>query len=275
MIAFRTVSTVTAAILVAVVMHLFVSPAAVGDDDVAMRAVRATVKVRDGHRAGTGFLVAVPVEEGRRGGTLLATAAHVFDGAAGGVMTLSFRTTGDTGESVRREVQVPLKEGDRTLWTRHPKADVAVIGMTLPTDVDARPFTLAEIADTERIESGTVRVGRSVRVACYPAQVESHPAGWPVLRHGSIASHPLLPVSAVATFYVDYSHFGGDSGAAVVIDDDGKPVVAGVVVGMKRQSDRTSSPFEQRTVHTPLDLAVTVHPLLLRETVESWRTASP
>ena len=271
----RTVSSVTAAILVGCVMPAAVSRAAVGDDDVAMRAVRATVKVRDGHRAGTGFLVAVPVEEGRRGGTLLATAAHVFDGAAGNAVTLTFRATDASGQSVRRDVQVPLKEGDRTLWTRHTKADVAVIALAMPADVDARPFTLAEIADTERIESGAVRLGRSVRVACYPAQVESHPAGWPVLRHGSIASHPLLPVSAVATFYVDYSHFGGDSGAAVVIDDDGKPVVAGVVVGMKRQSDRTSSPFEQRTVHTPLDLAVTVHPLLLRETVDAWRTGRP
>ena len=270
----RKVSTATAAILVAVVSPLVVAPA-VGDDDVPLRALRATVKIRDGHRAGTGFLVDVPAEEGRRGGTLLATAAHVFDGAAGGPMTLSFRAANDAGESVRREAQVPLKEGDRTLWTRHPKADVAVIPLPLPADVDARPFALAEIADTERIESGAVRVGRSVRVACYPAQVESHPAGWPVLRHGSIASHPLLPVSAVATFYVDYSHFGGDSGAAVVIDDDGRPVVAGVVVGMKRQSDRTSSPFEQRTVHTPLDLAVTVHPLLLRETIEAWRMAVP
>ncbi|MFM8892478.1 MAG: trypsin-like serine peptidase [Planctomycetia bacterium] len=275
MTACRAVSSVRAAILVAVAIHGAVSRPAVGDDDVAMRAARATVKVRDGHRAGTAFLVDVPVEEGRRGGTLLATAAHVFDGTAGGAATLTFRATDESGESVRREVQVPLKEGDRTLWMRHPKADVAVIALALPAGVDARPFTLEEIADTERIESGAVRLGRSVRVACYPAQVEGHPAGWPVLRHGSIASHPLLPVAAVATFYVDYSQFGGDSGAAVVIDDDGKPVVAGVVVGMKRQSDRTSSPFEQRTVHTPLDLAVTVHPLLLRETIEAWRTAQP
>jgi hypothetical protein len=39
---------------------------------------------------------------------------------------------------------------------------------------------------------------------------------------------------------------------------DGKPHLAGVIVGMQRQTDRTVSPFEERTVHTPLGLAIAV-----------------
>ena len=56
------------------------------------------------------------------------------------------------------------------------------------------------------------------------AQLEANKAGWPILRHGTIATHPLVPIDDVPTLLVDYSHFGGDSGSAAVLDDAGRPI---------------------------------------------------
>jgi hypothetical protein len=243
-------------------------------DDVPLRALRATVKLFDGRRGSSGFLVSVPGDAGEPPRIAVVTAAHALTNAAGDSCTVTFRAKGGVAGYERRDVSVPVRAGERRLFVRHATADVAVIGVVPPADAEFEPFTRGDVADAARIEAGLVRAGRRTWVACYPAQVESHPAGWPVLRHGTVATHPLLPVAAVPTFFIDYAHFGGDSGAAAVVDADGTAVVAGVVVGMKRQSDRTVSPFEERTTHTPLDLAVTVHPVLVGETIDAWgRTA--
>jgi len=248
------------------------APAAWGDD-VPFRALRATVKVSDGDRGGSGFLVTLPGRDDVPARTVLVTAAHAFEGKASAACTVTFRARGGADGYERRDLRLPLRDGDRPLWMRHATADVAVIGIVPPADAEVEPFTRGDIADAGRIDAGVVRAGRWAWVACYPAQVETHASGWPVLRHATIASHPLLPVTAATTFLVDYSHFGGDSGAAVVVDADGRPVVAGVVVGMKRQTDRVKSPFEERTMHTPLDLAVTVHPVLVGEALDAWQAA--
>lgn len=259
--------------------------ACMGADGVALRVLGATVKIRDDERAGSGFLVTLPTtdaggeaatRDGNEGSsdaveTVLVTAAHAFTASKGSDCVVTFRAAGGAAGYERRDLRLRLKEGEKTLWVRHPTADVAVIGITPPADAEVRPFAREDIADAARIESGAVAVGCRTWIACYPAQVEGHGSGWPVLRHGTIASHPLLPVSSAATFFVDYSHFGGDSGAPAVIDVDGRPVVAGVVVGMKRQTDRMRAPFEERTMHTPLDLAVVVHPVLVSETIDAWR----
>lgn len=242
-------------------------------EDVPMRALRATVKLSDGQRGSTGFLVSVPNADGAQSRIALVTAAHALAQATGESCTVTFRAQGGEAGSGRRDLRVAIRAGEERLFVRHATADVAVIGVVPPADADFEPFARGDIADAARIEAGLVRAGRRTWVACYPAQVEGHPAGWPVLRHGSIASHPLLPVAAVPTFFIDYSHFGGDSGAAAVVDVDGTAIVAGVIVGMKRQTDRTVSPFEERTMHTPLDLAVTVHPLLVAETIDAWAKA--
>jgi hypothetical protein len=249
------------------------APAARGDD-VPFRALRATVKLSDGERGGSGFLVALPGGDSGPPRTVLVTAAHAFEGKEAPACTVTFRAPGGPAGYERRDLRLPLRDGERRLWVRHAAADVAVIGIVPPADAEVQPFARGDLADAARIEAGVVRAGRSVWVACYPAQLETHASGWPVLRHGTIASYPLLPVAAAATFLVDYSHFGGDSGSAVIIDADGRPVVAGVVVGMKRQTDRTRSPFEERTMHTPLDLAVAVHPLLVGETIDAWQAAN-
>ncbi|MDP1796412.1 MAG: hypothetical protein Q8K78_02980 [Planctomycetaceae bacterium] len=115
-----------------------------------------------------------------------------------------------------------------------------------------------------------MRVGQDVFVPCFPAQVEANSAGWPLLRKGSLATHPLMPVARTPTMFVDYSHFGGDSGAPLVATVNGEPLVVGLVFAMLRQTDKTTMPFEERTLHTPLGLAIAAQAPLIRQTIEAW-----
>ena len=246
------------------------SAAASDPGDVSMQVLRATVRISDGKRSGTGFIVRLPDAEDPAGHVLV-SAAHVFENGKSDSCTAVFRTADGPDEPARRPVTVRLRDGGRTPWKRHPSADVAIIPIQPPADADLAAFAMDQLADRRQIEAGVVAVGRRVWVACFPAQLEVNKAGWPILRHGTIATHPLLPIEKVPTLLIDYSHFGGDSGSAAVVDDGGRAVVVGVVVGMQRQTDRTTSPFEERTTHTPLDLAITVQAALVHETIEAWR----
>lgn len=234
--------------------------------------LRSTVRIITGPKSSTGFFVDVPRKEGEKPRRLLVTAAHAFENTKDEKcqVVLRVRSEKDGKEIVRRVVDLQLRNGDKPLWMRHPQMDVAVIPMDLPADADIKPFSLSQIAEPSLAESRRVRVGHDVCIPCFPAQLEANPAGWPILRRGSIASHPLTPLANAKTIFVDYSHFGGDSGSPVVAMLDDKPVVLAVVIAMQRQVDRTSMPFEERTTYTPMNLAVAVQAPFVRELVEKW-----
>jgi hypothetical protein len=243
-------------------------------DLAAEDALRATARVYRGSVSGTGFFV----DAGEKGGPprlLLATAAHVFENIPGPECTVALRVRAADGTFSRKELTLAIREGEKRLWTRHPDADVAAIPITPPAGVDLKPFPYRRVADESWAATGKLRVGQDVVVPCFPAKLEANPAGWPVLRKGSVASHPLTPLSAAKTMLVDYSHFGGDSGSPVVTVGPEGPAVVAVVVAMQRQTDRVTMPFEERTVHTPLGLAVTVPSPFLRQAVDSLLKARP
>lgn len=241
--------------------------------DVAEAALRATVRVTAEGKSGTGFFVTLPTSDGMKPATVLVTAAHVFDELSSPKCKLVFRTPDAEAGFVRLEKEVTVKDGDKKLWVRHPVTDLAVLGVELPENADVQPFTLNQVADTRLVEDRMVRVGQEVWIPCFPAQVEANPAGWPLLRRGTLATHPLTPVARTPTMFVDYSHFGGDSGAPVVATVNGEPLVVGLVFAMLRQTDKAVMPFEERTHHTPLGLAVAAQAPLIRQTIEAWAEA--
>lgn len=238
--------------------------------DIALETLRATVRVDGGGQSGTAFVVALPAEDGAAGTTLLVTAAHVFENAKGDTCTVSFRSAEQEGFA-RLDARVAIRAGERPLWTRHPDADVAILPVEPPAGADLASFSFAQLADGPSFARREVAVGQPVWVACFPAKTEANAAGWPILRRGTVATHPLAPIDRVKTFFVDYAHFGGDSGSAVVVDRGGAPLVAGVVVAMQRQTDRVTSPFEEKKVHTPLGLAIVVPSDRVLQTIDRWR----
>ena len=235
----------------------------------AEETLRATFRITHGTSSSTGFVVAVPKQQDSKPGEhVMLTAAHSFENMKSGECKAIFRAKNGDGPPVRKEITVPVRDGGKPLWKRHPEMDVAALRFDLPDDADVTPFDYAQLADATWAADGRVHVGQDVWIACYPAQTEANGAGWPILRKGSIATHPLTPLAAAKKIFIDYSHFGGDSGAPVVAWDGKAPVVVGLVIAMQRQSDKTSTPFEDRTVHTPLGLAIAVQSPFLRETVD-------
>jgi hypothetical protein len=143
----------------------------------------------------------------------------------------------------------------------------------LPEHVDVAPFEIDRIATDALFDSKRIRVGQEVYVPCFPAKVESNDAGFPILRKGSIASYPLNRPTVGGSILIDYSHFGGDSGAPVTAILDGAPVIVGVATAMIRQMNKIESEFEERTTHTPLGLATAVRSVLLLETLEKLKAS--
>ena len=228
----------------------------------------ATFRVVGQGNSGTGFAVRTPT------GDFLVTAAHFFEGA-GNECRLILREVKDE-DFVRRELVVPLKK-DLPLWRKHSQVDVGIMPITLPTDVAIKPFELAQLADENAYKQHQVRVAQEVWIPGFPAQLEGNEAGWPVLRHGSIASHPLMTTKVVPNFLIDATTFGGDSGAPVVVHPAASaeksagnaPLVVGVLIGMQRQTSKASLEFQEFTNHTPMGLAIIVPSVFVRELLEN------
>jgi hypothetical protein len=231
-------------------------------------AVRATLRLTSGATSGTGFVIQQPGQGTSPPSYRLVTAAHVYEQMQGTTCQVVFRRAGDGGRFERSEVAVPIRENDQPLWTRHPEVDVAVLPLERPEGVDFHPFALSQVATEAFADDGRVRVGQDVCIPVFPAQLESNPAGWPVLRKGSVASHPLAPLEEARTFLVDAASFGGDSGAPVVAEIAGRATVIGLISGMQRQTDKATMPFEERTVHTPLGLGIAVPSAFIHQVLD-------
>lgn len=234
-----------------------------------LAALRATVRMTNGKASGTAWVVRTETPPR----TVLVTAGHVFDEMKDLPCRLIWRAAGPDETSVRREVETPIRDGERPMWVRHPDLDVAAMPIVLPAGVDCQPFAWKQLADEQSLRDRRVQVGQELFIPCFPVQVEANAAGWPILRRGSLATHPLLPVADVQDYYVDYSHFGGDSGAPVVAFQSDQPLVIGLVYAMHRQTENITTDFEIRTIHTPLHLAHVVPAPFIRTTIE--RLATP
>jgi hypothetical protein len=219
--------------------------------------VAATCRIMQGQASATGFLVAA------EGGTVLVTAAHVLEGLKEPDCTLIVRDA----KGARKEITVPAKEGDTLLWKRHKDLDVGAMPVTLPEGLAMKPLPLACIADEAWVESGKFRVGQELWMPCYPAGVEGNSSGAPILRKGSVATHPLSPLQSARRYRIDMPVFGGESGAAVAVCVGDEPRIVGVQVGMHRKTDKTSMPFLETTQHTPLGIGIVVQAPFIRDVI--------
>jgi hypothetical protein len=243
------------------------------DSDSLSVLLAATFKITNKESTGTCFLLEPPAaSRWSNGVVIVVTAAHALEQAAGSECRIVMRERRADGSFVRKEVPLAIRSGENPLWVKHPDEDVAAIKLRLPPGVACRSLHFDQLARPEDFTKGRIRLGSDAWVFCFPAQLEANDAGFPVLRHGSIASLPLMPLSSNRTLLVDCNTFGGDSGAPVMVGERGaiQPLglIVGLVLGMQRQTDKVSMPFEERTVHHPLGLAIVAHSEIIRQTVE-------
>lgn len=242
-------------------------PVACADDGIE-GAMAATFRIDGNKSSGTCFFLQ------SEKAVLLVTAAHALEEVVGEECRINVPVKRQDDTYVAHETKIKVRDGGKPLWRKHCEVDVAVLPVELPADVSIVPFQLSQLGDEAVIEAKRVRVAQEVWIPCFPARLGSNDAGWPVLRRGAIASYPLGPTRAVKMFYIDTSAFGGDSGAPVLVHPEASqatsttpPLIVGLVIGMHRQTDKSSLPFEERTVHMPLGLSIAVHAQLIRETI--------
>lgn len=235
-------------------------------------AIRGTLRITEGSSSATAFIVDLGEgvkDEQRR--FALVTAAHVFQEMEGESCTLHYRVPHEAKGSTRLEIRLKFRNDGEPLWVRHATTDAAAIFVELPENADVEPFEIDQIASEALFDSKTIHVGQEVYVPCFPAKIESNDAGFPILRKGSIASFPLSRPTVGDSILIDYSHFGGDSGAPVTATIDGRPVVIALATAMIRQMNKIESEFEERTTHTPIGLATAVRSVLILEMLEKLK----
>ncbi len=230
--------------------------------DPFVEAVHVAVRLVGEGASGTGFLVKAGEDR-----IILATAAHVFDDLKGETCQVIFRHPKESGGFERTPIELTIRKGEEVLWKRHPKHDIAIIEIVIPEKAAVRPVDLDQLAPEGMAKKGEIGVGREVCIPCFPVGTEANEAGWPVLRRGTVATHPLTPLAEAETFFVDVSSFGGESGAPVVAWKGDKVFVIGVVSSMQRQTEKSKTALEEKTTHLPMGLGIVVQSPFLRDMI--------
>lgn len=207
------------------------------------------------------------------GGHVLVTCNHAFQDFKGEACTVVLRSKNEEGLYDRKEVQFKVRSGKDKLWVKHSAYDIAALPIELPTDVSVEPISWEDLADTNYFEQ--LAVGDDVFIPGFPARMEANKGGWPIVRKGSLATYPLTPLKAVENLFINASTFGGDSGAPVIhvqrVNGRKQAKIVAMIWGMRRQTDRIVSPFEESVRHTPLDIATAVPSPYIRETIEQLK----
>jgi S1-C subfamily serine protease len=238
--------------------------------DLTVGLIEATVQLDQlsGPRTrtvGTGFLIQAPRPDGTPR-VVLVTAAHVLDQMDQPEARIGWRTALPDG-SWRFDPE-PLTIRDDTgtpLWTRHPERDVAVMEIVAPEAFARAAIPVGWLGDANAFDVWQVGPGDELMSLGFPRGLSANRAGFPILRVGRIASHPLSPVSAFPTFLLDFTVFPGNSGGPVFWTPSARkrpgtvepevPFIAGLLSQEVRVNDE------------PLDIGVVTHAVYVREAI--------
>lgn len=249
------------------------------EPDFATRMIEATYKIFNKASTATGFFIAPPQEAGQEKSNprqvMLVTADHVFNKATGEQVLIVLRDKQADGSYKRKDWAVNIRTGETALWLKHPDLDIAVLRVELPENSEVKPLPFEALVSGETLEKINFHAASALYVLGFPARFEVNPAGFPVVRNGSVASHPIIPVSVNKTFVADFSTFAGDSGGPVFIPDPrlkeggefSQPLVLGLVLAQFRHDEKVTMMYEERSIHYPLALATIINAQFIRDAI--------
>ncbi len=245
--------------------------------DFATQTLRATYKLFSPESTATGFFVRTAPEAETKS-VVLVTAAHVLSGVKSDTMTVVLRQAQKGGSYARRDWKLTIRRDELPLWTTHPEHDVAVMRVQLPDDAEVTALPLSVLAIEKDLLELKIHLASALFVLGYPTRLEANAAGFPIARHGSIASFPLTPVAAHPTFIADFATFEGDSGGPVFVPDTrpsanaanqetAAPLVLGLVLSQFRHDETVKTFLGEQTTHYPLQLATILQAQVIRDTI--------
>lgn len=245
--------------------------------------VNSTFKIVVGNATGTAFILGKPYPQPNINGrcsAILITAAHVLNANQSSNATIIFRLPkGDVYE--KREYTLPIRRNGTNLWVQHPTADVAVIGIEPPPEVNKTiKYASTDLLLTDQgMKDDQLHTGDELRVLGYPLGLEANDFGFPILRSGRIASYPLTPASKIHSFLLDFRIFEANSGGPVYLLDQRQfdagslnTVDVRGIVGLISQEARFQETIPSMTetiIKThDLGLGVVIPAQLIKETVD-------
>jgi len=226
---------------------------------------------------GTVFVLARPgARPSGRSGHVMVTSAHLLDETKGDTVVLVLRRRVGPGRWRRRPMSIRIRARGRMRWTKHPRADVAVLPVALPRGIIRAAVPVDFLADDVALGGLGIHPGDELNCLGFPFGTESSRAGFPILRSGKIASYPLLPTSRTRVFLLDFPVFRGNSGGPVYLaesprnlQDGGEAVhlIVGLVSREVMVHERIQELYGTRERNYPLGLAEIVHASLIREAI--------
>lgn len=242
--------------------------------------MRSTFRIAGDNALGTIFIMGRPVEKDpSKLAFVLITAAHVLEDMKGSQAVLFLRKEVD-GLFQKLPLTLKIRDGDKPLWTKHPKADVAVMYVSIPKEADIQLLPIDLLASDATLTEFEIHPGDALSCLGYPYGAEANDAGFPILRSGQIASYPLTPSSKYPTFLFDFRVFGGNSGGPVFFIASNRTYggatklgttiqfVAGLVSQEQMIEEEVKSLTETRKMKHALSLAVVIKASLIKEAIE-------
>jgi hypothetical protein len=233
----------------------------------AEHILHSTFKLFNSGSTATCFLIH---QEDSPDNPVIISAAHVFEKMKGDTAIIVLRKKEESGRYRRHDHQIRIREGKRTLWTRHPEHDIAVLPLgENPEGITCPSLATARLANGDRLKQSGVTICDSVFVFCYPERTEANSGGFPVARHATVASFPLAPLKHYPSFMIDFNTFGGDSGGPVFVKGgrDKMPLIIGIATAQYRYDETVRMLNEERSVHHPLGLSKVIPSQFILDTL--------
>lgn len=227
---------------------------------------------------GTGFLVERPSIAGKPRRTVLVTAAHVLDEITENKARLVLRVSDKDfdGATVRKELPFTIRSDLRKYYFKHSELDIAAIAVSPPPGNFLPFIPLDQVLDGSPSSKRLVRLGREIWVASYPIGFEGNSQGHAIMRRGTIASIPSILFETKkpgrfipASFLVDITNFGGDSGSPVLLVENGKPFVCGITIARLMTPPNEEESGKPVVPQGPLGISLCLQSTFIRDVIES------